>query len=62
MALVCQELEEFWQAVWDYFDVQSSAPPTACSPPSMPGAKWFPGARLNYAQQALRNERPDATR
>ena len=24
----------------------------------MPGAEWFPGARLNYAEHALRNERP----
>ncbi len=56
------ELEEFWQAVWDYFDVQSSAPHTSVlADRHMPGAKWFPGARLNYAQQALRNERPNAT-
>ena len=27
----------------------------------MPGADWFPGARLNYAQNVLRFERPDAT-
>src|SRR5262249_58701995 len=24
----------------------------------MPGAEWFPGARLNYAEHVLRNERP----
>ena len=24
----------------------------------MPGAQWFPGARLNYAEHALRNARP----
>ncbi len=28
----------------------------------MPGAEWFPGARLNYAEHALRHERPGATR
>ncbi len=27
----------------------------------MPGADWFPGARLNYAEHALRFERPGAT-
>ena len=27
----------------------------------MPGAEWFPGARLNYAEHALRFERPGAT-
>jgi len=56
------ELEAFWQAIWDYFEVQSSAPHTAVlADRHMPGAKWFPGARLNYAQQALTHERPNAT-
>src|SRR5438105_1246277 len=29
--------------------------------PAMPGARWFPGARLNYAEHVLRNERPGTT-
>src|SRR5579859_2434949 len=56
------DLEGFWQAVWDYFKVESSAPHTSVlADRHMPGAQWFPGARLNYAQHALRNERPNAT-
>jgi acetoacetyl-CoA synthetase len=56
------DLEGFWQAIWDYFQVQSSAPHTrVLADRHMPGAKWFPGARLNYAQNILRHERPDAT-
>jgi acetoacetyl-CoA synthetase len=56
------DLEGFWQAIWDYFEVQSSAPHTrVLADRHMPGAKWFPGARLNYAQHALRHERPNAT-
>jgi len=52
------ELEEFWQAIWDYFGVQSSARHTSVlGKRTMPGAEWFPGARLNYAQHVLRNER-----
>ncbi len=52
------ELEEFWQAIWDYFGVESSAPHTrVLGKREMPGAEWFPGARLNYAQHVLRNER-----
>jgi acetoacetyl-CoA synthetase len=52
------ELEEFWQAMWDYFGVQSSAPHTrVLGKRAMPGAEWFPGARLNYAQHVLRKER-----
>jgi acetoacetyl-CoA synthetase len=53
------DLDGFWQAVWDYCGVEASAPPTAVlGVRTMPGADWFPGARLNYAQHVLRNERP----
>ncbi|HEY6389397.1 MAG TPA: acetoacetate--CoA ligase [Candidatus Acidoferrum sp.] len=52
------ELEEFWQAMWDYFGIQSSARHTrVLGKRTMPGAEWFPGARLNYAEHVLRNER-----
>jgi acetoacetyl-CoA synthetase len=52
------ELEEFWQAVWDFFDVRSSAPHTAVlADRTMPGARWFPGARLNFAERVLAQER-----
>lgn len=50
-------LEEFWQAMWDYFGVRASTPPTSVlGKRTMPGAEWFPGARLNCAQNLLRRE------
>ena len=53
------DLDGFWQAVWDYCGVQASAPPRAVlGARTMPGADWFPGARLNYAEHVLRSERP----
>jgi acetoacetyl-CoA synthetase len=53
------DLDAFWQAVWDYCGVQASVPPAAVlGARTMPGADWFPGARLNYAQHVLRHERP----
>jgi len=53
-----QELEEFWRAIWDYFGIQSSHPYSrVLGKRSMPGAEWFPGARLNYAEHILRHER-----
>lgn len=52
------ELEEFWQAIWNYFGIESSAAHThVLGNRMMPGAEWFPGARLNYAQHVLRRER-----
>jgi len=50
------DLDRFWTAVSQYFDVRFSTPPTAAlADPAMPGAVWFPGARLNYAEHALRH-------
>ncbi|WKX74546.1 acetoacetate--CoA ligase [Streptomyces sp. XD-27] len=50
-----EELERFWQAVAEWFDVRFSTPyETVLADPAMPGATWFPGARLNYAEHALR--------
>jgi acetoacetyl-CoA synthetase len=49
------DLPAFWAAVADWFDVRFSAPPTTVlADRSMPGAGWFPGATLNYAEHALR--------
>ncbi len=51
------ELEVFWRSIWDYFDIISHAEPTAVlGRAEMPGAVWFPGARLNYAEHILRFE------
>ncbi|PUE33496.1 acetoacetate--CoA ligase [Limnohabitans sp. Jir72] len=50
------ELDAFWQSIWDYFEMQSPTPHTAVlANNAMPGAKWFPGAKTNYAQQVLRH-------
>lgn len=54
-----EDLAGFWGAVWDYFDIDASAQPErVLGRREMPGAQWFPGARLNYAQHVLRRERP----
>lgn len=50
-------IEDFWASVWDYFDVQSSTPyRQVLDSRRMPGAKWFEGSRLNYAEHLLRYE------
>ncbi len=51
-----QDLEAYWQSIWDYFELQSPTPHTrALDRNVMPGAKWFEGAQLNYASQVLRH-------
>jgi acetoacetyl-CoA synthetase len=57
-----EHLEDFWASLWEYFEVQASAPyARVLDARKMPGAKWFEGARLNYAEHAFRRasaERP----
>src|SRR5450631_1498372 len=56
------DLESFWRAIWDFFGIQASAPfDRVLGRRSMPGAEWFPGARLNYAGYILARERSEAT-
>ncbi|MBX6166888.1 MAG: acetoacetate--CoA ligase [Thermobispora bispora] len=50
--------EEFWPAIWDYFGVVGERGTGPVLSGSMPGTEWFPGARLNYAENALRGD-PD---
>jgi acetoacetyl-CoA synthetase len=46
-----ENLEEFWQSIWDYFSViASSEAETVLTRGTMPGVKWFKGAKLNYAE------------
>jgi acetoacetyl-CoA synthetase len=53
-----EDLEGFWQSIVEFCGVQFTAAPTrVLGRRSMPGAEWFPGATLNYAQHALRHER-----
>jgi len=48
------ELEDFWASIWDFFEVRSSAGYSSVLPERvMPGARWFEGAELNYAEHVL---------
>src|SRR5690348_18003517 len=48
------KLEDFWASLWEYFHIQSSKPyTTVLSERKMPGAHWFVGAELNYAQHVF---------
>ena len=48
------DLEGFWRSVWDYYGVRAATRyERVLGSDAMPGAEWFPGARLNYAEHAL---------
>lgn len=49
-------IEDFWESIWEFYDIKSSTPyDTVLKKQIMPGAKWFPGATINYAEHILRN-------
>ncbi len=49
-------LDDFWESIWQFFEVTSSSPYSAVlGDREMPGAQWFPGARLNYAEQVFQH-------
>jgi acetoacetyl-CoA synthetase len=51
-----REPESFWNAVWDFAEViaQTRGSRTLVDGDKMPGARWYPDARLNYAENLLR--------
>jgi acetoacetyl-CoA synthetase len=51
------DLEGFWSSIWDYYQVESTTPyKHVLDRRVMPGAKWFEGSRVNYAEHLLRYE------
>ncbi len=50
------EIPGFWESIWKYGEVICSTPyrQVVDDPTRMPGAKWFDGARMNFAQNLLR--------
>jgi len=54
------EIEDFWHTLWDFFQIRASKPYTkVLSQRKMPGAGWFRGSELNYAEHVFRNMSSD---
>ncbi|MEA2347974.1 MAG: acetoacetyl-CoA synthetase [Thermoleophilaceae bacterium] len=55
-----EHLEDFWATVWErYGVVADGSHDTVLADDSMPGAKWFPGTRLNYAERMFAGKPDD---
>jgi acetoacetyl-CoA synthetase len=45
------DLDAFWSSIWEFGEVRAASPyERVLGSREMPGAEWFPGARLNYAE------------
>ncbi len=59
LAWSVEDVAGFWRCLWDYFDVPAeTGSAVVLADDAMPGARWFPDARLNYVDQVFR-DRPD---
>jgi acetoacetyl-CoA synthetase len=53
-----EQTEDFWASIWEFAGVRASRPyERVLDAPRMPGARWFPGAELNYAENMLAGPR-----
>ncbi len=55
-------IEDFWESIWEYRGVEGSMPyERVLSSREMPGARWFEGSELNYAQHVFKGRNPEGT-
>jgi acetoacetyl-CoA synthetase len=56
-----EDLEGFWSSIWDFFEVQADGGyDRVLASRAMPGAEWFAGSRLNYAEHVFAGKDKDA--
>jgi acetoacetyl-CoA synthetase len=54
------DLNGFWGSLWEYFNIDAKTLyDRVLADDSMPGAKWFTGSTLNYAEHIFRNLQED---
>jgi acetoacetyl-CoA synthetase len=51
-----EDVPGFWEAIWRYYEFESATPYTSVLEGSMPEARWFAGASLNYAERVFAHE------
>lgn len=53
------DIEGFWQTIWQFYELVGEPGETVlCNAGQMPGAQWFPQAKLNFAENLLRHSGP----
>ncbi|MBA2545233.1 MAG: AMP-binding protein, partial [Solirubrobacterales bacterium] len=55
-----EELDDFWASIWEYFEVDADGDHSnVLGSRGMPGARWFEGTKLNYAEHVFRAKDDD---
>ncbi len=54
------DIDGFWASIWEFYGVDSKTPyEQVLADRRMPGARWFPGATLNYAEHVFEGRDDD---
>jgi acetoacetyl-CoA synthetase len=53
------EKEDFWESLWNFFEIKASKPYGKVLDGKMPEARWFSGSELNYVEHVFRRMTPD---
>ncbi len=58
-----RDIPAFWETMWRFAGIRATAHEAVLENPVMPGARWFRGAKLNFAENLLRyrDDRPALT-
>lgn len=51
-----ENIEEFWESLWEWFDIQADGKAPALTDHAMPGARWFEGTKLSYPEHIFRDK------
>ncbi|MEA2161113.1 MAG: acetoacetyl-CoA synthetase [Solirubrobacteraceae bacterium] len=55
------DLDAFWSSIVEWFDVRFEVPwSSVLGDRTMPGAEWFPGAQVSFAEHVFRGKSPDS--
>jgi len=55
-----KQIEDFYESIWEFYNIHSNTPyKQVLDSHKMPGAKWFEGATLNYAEHVFRSKNSD---
>lgn len=51
-----QQIEDFWESLWQWFEIDADGSGPALNDRTMPGARWFEGTRLSYPEHIFRGK------
>jgi acetoacetyl-CoA synthetase len=55
-----RQIEDFWESLWEWFEIDADGSGPALTDRTMPGARWFEGTELSYPEHIFRGKEDSA--